>query len=86
MENGRLVRLIKPFGSVTGYIVALPDPASATAHIRERAAASEDKVEDVCGVSGTLIRWLNLPLGRFMRVSPRNPPRVVNDLHEKELR
>jgi hypothetical protein len=78
MEKGRLVRIVKPFGqaSAVGYIVALSDPARATARVREQAAAPEDKVEDVCGVSAALIQWLNLSPGDFVCWS-RKPPRRV---------
>ena len=73
MKKGRLIRVVKPFGNTrgVGYIVALSDPARATARVREQAAALEDKVEDVCGVSGALIQWLNVPPGDFVCLDPK---------------
>jgi hypothetical protein len=71
MENGRLVRVTKPLGNAgaLGYIVSLSDPAHAIALVRAKVADPEDRVEDVCRVSGALLRSLALSAGRFVCAS-----------------
>jgi hypothetical protein len=86
MKKGRLVRVVKPFGGFVAYVVALSDPVCATARVREKAAALEDRVEDVCGVSAALIQWLICHRGTSCACPLRISITLLNNVHENELR
>jgi hypothetical protein len=69
MHNGRLIRVSKYRGdpSAVAYIVAIADPFEAIELIREKAAASDDELEDLGRVSDVLLSTLKLETGKFVR-------------------